>query len=84
MVHRRSLLLSLLAVPLPLAAAVAQPWWNENARRAQWDQYEKEERRRREARHESWNEEQEHAAWERKERQEAQREWEREHGPYHR
>lgn len=34
MLDRRSLLLSVLALPLPLAAAVTQPWWNENNQRA--------------------------------------------------
>ena len=84
MVHRRALLLSLLAAPLPLAAvapAVAQPWWDERARREEWERYREAERRRREARHEAWAEEREHEAWERRRREEAQREWEHEHGP---
>jgi hypothetical protein len=84
MFNRRSLLLSLLAAPLPLAAAVAQPWWDERARRAEWERYQEEERRRREARHEAWDERREHEAWERRRREEAQRDWEREHGPYRR
>jgi hypothetical protein len=34
MLNRRSLLLSLCALPLPVAAALAQPWWNEKAENA--------------------------------------------------
>ena len=37
MFNRRSLLLSMLVVSLPLAAAVPQPWWDEDARRAEWE-----------------------------------------------
>ena len=55
MVNRRSLLLSMLVAPLPFAAAVAQPWWDEDARRAEWERYHEEERRRREARREAWD-----------------------------
>ena len=88
MLHRRALLLSLLAAPLPLAASVmparAQPWWDERARHEEWERYREEERRRHEARHEAWAEEREHEAWERHRREEAQREWEHEHGPYRR
>ncbi len=80
MFNRRSLVLSLLALPLPLATAIAQPWWNENDQRARWEQYEREEKRRREARHESWDEVREHEEWERHEREVAQRDWERDHG----
>ncbi|HJS85948.1 MAG TPA: hypothetical protein VJ779_10855 [Acetobacteraceae bacterium] len=82
MVNRRSLLLSLLAAPLPLSAALAQPWWNEREENKRWHRYEEEERRRREARHERWDEHREHEAWERHQRELAQREWEHEHGPY--
>lgn len=84
MLHRRSLLLSLLVVPLPLATAVAQPWWDENGRRAEWERHQQEERRRRMERREAWDERREHEEWERRRREEAQREWEREHGPYRR
>ena len=83
MFHRRALLLSLLAAPLPLAA-VAQPWWDERARREEWERYQAEERRRREAQHDAWDERREHEQWERRRREEAQRDWEREHGPYQR
>ena len=84
MLDRRSLLLSVLALPLPLAAAVAQPWWNENNQRAKWEHYQEVERRRRMRRHEAWDERHEHQKWERRRREEAQLEWEREHGPYRR
>ncbi len=39
MFDRRRLLLSLLAVPLPLATAAAQPWWDERARCEEWARY---------------------------------------------
>ena len=84
MFERRRLLLSLLVTPLPLAAAVAQPSWDERARRAEWERYQAEERRRREARREAWDESREREQWERRRREEAQRDWEREHGPYRR
>ncbi len=84
MLNRRSLLLAFLAAPLPLAAAVAQPWWNADAQHKQWERYREEERHRYEARHEHWDEERQHEEWERHQRAEAQREWEREHGPYSR
>ena len=84
MVNRRSLLLSMLVAPLPIAAAVAQPWWDENARREEWERYHGEERHRREERHEAWDERREHEEWERRRREQAQLEWEREHGPYRR
>ncbi len=85
MVNRRSLLLSMLVAPLPFAAAVAQPWWDERARRAEWERYQEEERRRRhEARREAWDERREHEEWERRRRDQARLEWEREHGPYRR
>ncbi len=51
MVNRRGLLLSMLVTLLPFAAAVAQPWWDENARRAEW------ERRRREQAQLEWERE---------------------------
>ncbi len=82
MFDRRRLLLSLLVVPLPLAAAAAQPWWDERARHDEWAHYEGEERRRRELRHEAWDERREHELWERRRREEVRLEWEREHGPY--
>ena len=84
MLDRRCLLLSLMAVPLPLACAAAQPWWNEGARHEEWERYQSEERRRREGRRETWDERREHEEWERRRREEAQRDWEREHGPYRR
>ena len=84
MLNRRTLLLSLLALPLPVAAAVAQPWWDENARHREWERYQEEARRRRFARHEAWEERREREAWERRRREEARIEWEREHGPYRR
>lgn len=84
MFDRRRLLLTLLAVPLPLATAAAQPWWDERARHEEWARYQDEERRRRELRHEAWDERREHEGWERHRREEAQRDWEREHGPYRR
>ena len=84
MVNRRSLLLSMLVAPLPFAAAVAQPWWDERARQAEWERYHEEERRRHEARREVWDERREHEEWERRRREEARLEWEREHGPYRR
>ncbi|MFL5334309.1 MAG: hypothetical protein ACJ8H8_14235, partial [Geminicoccaceae bacterium] len=68
---------------LPLTAAVAQPWWDEHARHKEWQHYEEEERRRREARHQAWDEQREHAAWEHREREEAEREWEHEHHEHH-
>ncbi len=43
MFNRRSLLLSML--PLPFAAAVAQPWWDKNARRGEWERRRREEAR---------------------------------------
>jgi hypothetical protein len=82
MVNRRTLLLSLLATPLPVAAALAQPWWNQRAEDEKWHRYEEEQRRRYEAHHERWEEKREHEAWERHQRELAQREWEREHRPY--
>lgn len=82
MFNRRHLLLSLLAVPLPLAAAVAQPWWDERARREEWERYQAEDRHRRALRREAWNEGYEREAWERRRREAARHEWEREHGPY--
>ncbi len=82
MINRRSLLLSLLAAPLPVAAALAQPWWNEKAEDEKWRRYNEEERRRAEAHHEHWDEGREHEAWERHQRELAQRDWEREHGPH--
>lgn len=60
MFNRRSLLLSMLVLPLPFAAAVAQPWWNEDARRVEWERHQEEERRRRLGRHEAWDERREH------------------------
>lgn len=84
MFNRRSLLLSLLVAPLPLATAVAQPWWDERARREEWERHQVEERRRREDRHEAWDERREHEEWERRRREETQRDWERDHGPYRR
>ncbi len=84
MFNRRSLLLSLLVTPLPLAAAMAQPWWNENARQVEWERFQEQERRRRLERHEAWDERREREEWERHRREEAQREWERDHGPYRR
>jgi hypothetical protein len=82
MVNRRTLLLSMLATPLPVAAAFAQPWWNQRTEDQRWHQYEDQERRRYEARHEHWEEKREHEAWEKHQRELAQHEWEREHGPY--
>jgi len=41
----------MLVAPLPFAAAVAQPWWDENARRTEW------ERRRREQAQLEWERE---------------------------
>lgn len=84
MFDRRRLLLTLLAVPLPLATAAAQPWWDERARREEWAHFQEEERHRRGRQREAWNEEREHEEWERRRRLEAQRDWEREHGPYRR
>ena len=84
MINRRSLLLSMLVAPLPFAAAVAQPWWDERARQAEWERYHEEERRRREARREAWGERREDEEWVRRRREQAQLEWEREHGPYRR
>ena len=84
MFNRRSLLLSMLAMPLPFAVAVAQPWWNEDARRTEWERHQEEERRRHMERHEAWDERREHEEWERRRREEARLEWEREHGPYRR
>ena len=84
MFNRRSLLLSMLALPLPLAAASAQPYWDENARRAEWERHQNEERRRRAERHELWDERREHEEWEHRRREEARVEWERDHGPYRR
>ncbi len=84
MFSRRSLLLSMLAVPLPLAAAVAQPWWDEDARRPEWERHQDEERHHRMERHEAWDERREHEEWERRRREETRLEWEREHGPYRR
>ena len=84
MFNRRSLLLSMLVLPLPFAAAVAQPWWNEDARRVEWERHQEEERRRRLGRHEAWDERREHEEWEQRRREEARLEWEREHGPYRR
>jgi hypothetical protein len=84
MFNRRGMLLSLFALPLPFAAAVAQPWWDERSRRAEWEREREAERRRHDERHERWDEGQARAEWERQRRLEAQREWEREHGPYRR
>ncbi len=84
MFNRRSLLLSALVLPLPFAAAVAQPWWDENARRAEWERHRQEERQRYAERREAWDERREHEAWERRRREEARLEWEREHGPHRR
>lgn len=84
MFNRRSLLLSMLIAPLPLAAAAAQPWWDEKVRRGEWERHEEEERHRRLERHEAWDERREHEGWERRRREEARLEWEREHGPYRR
>ena len=81
MFNRRSLLLSMLMAPLPLVAALAQPRWDENARRAEWERYQEEEHRRHMERHEAWDERREHEAWERRRRDEARLEWEHEHGP---
>lgn len=84
MLDRRRILLTLLAVPMPLATAAAQPWWDERARREEWERFQAEERRRRELRREAWDERRERDAWERRRREEARHEWEREHGPYRR
>ena len=84
MFNRRSMLLSLFALPLPFAEAVAQPWWDERSRGAEWEREREAERRRHEERRETWDEGRARAEWERQRRLEAQREWEREHGPYRR
>ena len=69
-------------LPLPVAAAVAQPWWDERARRTEWERYRQEERRRRLMRREAFDDRREHEIWERRRRVEARREWEVAHGPY--
>ena len=82
MFDRRALLLSMLLAPLPLTAALAQPWWDENRRREEWLHYREERRRHAYDRHEVWDDRREHEIWERRRREEARLEWEREHGPY--
>ena len=82
MVNRRSVLLALLLAPLPLTAALAQPWWDERRRREEWLRYQDEHRRRASDRHQVWDERREHGVWERRRRDEARLEWERQHGPY--
>ena len=82
MFRRRSLLFGLLSVPLPFAVAIAQPWWDEDRRRREWEREREIARRRTEERHERWDEYRARAEWERPRRIEAQREWERMHGPY--
>jgi hypothetical protein len=80
MFARRHLLLSLLAIPLPLAtAAAADPWWDERARQAEWERERDIERRRAAARHQRWDEAKAHAAWERQARATAKRDWDRSH-----
>jgi len=83
MLQRRAILLSLLALPVPFAAAMAEdPWWDAEARRREWEREREIERRRAEARHEAWDEARAHEAWERDRRIALRREWERVHGPY--
>jgi hypothetical protein len=79
MFSRRSLLLSLAALPIPLAGAVAQPWWDEHREQRAWEQERERERRHAQERHEHWDERRAHAAWERQQRAAAQRDWERHH-----
>jgi hypothetical protein len=83
MFQRRGLLLTLLALPVPLAAAMAEdPWWDPDARRREWEREREIQRRRAEERHERWDEARAREEWERARRAEARREWERVHGPY--
>lgn len=79
MVGRRSLLLSLATLPIPLATAVAQPWWDQRRADAAWARERDRERRLALERHEHWDEARAHASWERHQRQLAQQAWERDH-----
>jgi hypothetical protein len=79
MIARRSLLLSLAALPLPLAGAVAQPWWNQKREDASWARERERERRLAEERHEHWDEGRAHTTWEHHQRTLAQQSWEHDH-----
>jgi hypothetical protein len=79
LVRRRSLLLSCVALPLPIAAAVAQPWWDEKREAAEWERERDHERHLAEERHEHWEEQRAHAEWERRQRVVAEQEWARTH-----
>ncbi len=77
---RRTLLLSMLALPVPVAAAMAaDPWWDERAQQNAWIREREIERRRAAARHQPWDESRAHADWERQARVNARRDWDRSH-----
>jgi hypothetical protein len=71
--------LSWIALPLPIATAIAQPWWDEKREATEWQREREHERHVAEERHEHWEEERAHAEWERRQRVVAQQEWERTH-----
>lgn len=79
MFSRRTLLFSLVALPVPLATAAAQPWWDERREQRAWEHERDRERRRALERHEHWDDRRAHEVWERRQRIEARREWERRH-----
>ena len=79
MFNRRGLLLALAALPVPVAAAVAEPWWDERRERRAWERERERERRWAYEHHREWDERRAYHDWERRQREMARRDWERTH-----